>query len=120
MKILIDMNLSQKFADLFKKKDTDAVHWSEIGAPNAEDTEIIEYAVKNNYVIMTCDLDFNIILSITHGLKPSIIQVRVQRIRAEQDGEWIVPKILQNANELEKGAILSIDLKKSRIRLLPL
>jgi len=120
VKILIDMNLSYKFADLFNKKGIDTVHWSKIGAPNAADIEIMEYASKNNYIIMTCDLDFNIILSITHSLKPSIIQLRTQRISVEQDGERIVSAIMQNAEKLEQGAILSIDLKKARIRLLPL
>ena len=76
MKILIDMNLSPKFEDLLIRKGIDAVHWSKIGAPNAEDTEIMEYASKNNYIVMTCDLDFSIILSIKHTLKPSIIQLR--------------------------------------------
>ena len=71
MKILIDMNLSPKFTDLLIKKGADAVHWIEIGALDAEDSEIMEYARENNHIIMTCDLDFNIILSVTHNLKPS-------------------------------------------------
>jgi len=120
MKILIDMNLSPKFADLLRKKGADAIHWIEIGAPDAEDTKIMEYASKNNYIIMTCDLDFNIILSITHSQKPSVVQLRTHRIRVEQDGEWVASAIMQNKEELEKGAILSVDTKKFRLRLLPL
>jgi predicted nuclease of predicted toxin-antitoxin system len=69
---------------------------------------------------MTCDLDFNIILSNTHDLKPSVIQLRARRVSIKQDGEWIASAIMQNEKELEKGAILSIDLKKARIRFLPL
>ena len=120
VKILIDMNLSPKFANLFIKKGIDAVHWFEIGAPNAKDTEIMEYANKNNYIIMTCDLDFNILLSVTHRLKPSVVQLRTQQISVEKDGEWIASAIMRNAKELTKGAILSVDAKKSRLRLLPL
>ena len=120
MKILIDMNLSPKFVDLFMKRGVDAIHWFEIGAPNAEDTQIMEYANKNNYIIMTCDLDFNILLLLSRKSKPSIIQLRTQRIRVEQDGEWIVSAVKQNAEKLEMGAILSVDAKKCRLRLLPL
>jgi predicted nuclease of predicted toxin-antitoxin system len=101
MKILIDMNLSPKFADLLMNKGLHAEHWIEIGAPNAEDTEIMEYALKNNYTIMTCDLDFNIILSITHSLKPSVVQLRTHRIRVEQDGEWIASAIIQSEKNSE-------------------
>jgi hypothetical protein len=44
----------------------------------------------------------------------------VHRISVKQDGEWIAAAIMQNKEGLEKGAILSIDTKKSRLRLLPL
>jgi len=120
MKILIDMNVSPKFADMLTSKGIDAVHWYNIGAPDAEDTEIMEYANQNNYIVLSCDLDFSIILSITHNLKPSIVQLRAQRINIEKDGERIVSAIIQHEEKLGKGAILSIDLKKARIRLLPL
>ena len=120
MKILIDMNVSPKFPELLIKKGADAIHWIEVGAANAEDTEIMEYASKNNYVVMTCDLDFNIILAINNNLKPSIIQLRMQTISVEQHGEWIASAIMQNAGELENGAVLTIDAKKARLRLLPL
>ena len=120
MKILIDMNMSPKFVPVFNNKGFDAVHWIEIGAPNAKDSEIMEYASKNNYVILTCDLDFNIILSLSRNQKPSIVQLRMQIINIDQDGERIVSVISRNLNRLREGAILSIDLNKARIRLLPL
>ena len=120
VKILIDMNLPPKLADLLIQRKIDAVHWCKIGAPDAKDTEIMEYANKNNYIIMTCDLDFNILLSITRRVKPSIVQLRTQRFEIEKDGEWLASVILRNAAELAKGAILSVDTKKSKLRLLPL
>ena len=120
MKLLIDMNLSPKFVDLMLKKGVDAVHWTEIGAPDARDTEIMEYACKNDYIIMTCDLDFNILLAIAHSLKPSVVQLRAHMITLKQDGDWIAAAVIQNADALEKGAILSADTKKYRLRLLPI
>jgi predicted nuclease of predicted toxin-antitoxin system len=69
---------------------------------------------------MTCDLDFNILLSLSNNLKPSIIQLRTQRINVELDGEWITSIIVNNEDKFEKGAILSMDIKKYRLRLLPL
>jgi len=98
----------------------EAVHWFAIGAPDAKDTEIMEYARDNNYIVLTYDLDFSTILSVTHGLKPSVVQVRVQRFHAEQGVESIVSALLQSEEALEKGAILSVDVKKSRLRVLPL
>ena len=120
MKILIDMNMSPKFVDLFAKKGVSAVHWIKVGSPSAKDTEIMEYANKNNYIVMTGDLDFNALMSISHGQKPSVILLRVQQINTEQDGERIVSVIIKNKEELLNGAILSMSAKKYRVRLLPI
>jgi predicted nuclease of predicted toxin-antitoxin system len=47
------MNLSPKFADEFCKLGFIASHWSSIGNPSAKDTEIMEYAKANDYVVIT-------------------------------------------------------------------
>ena len=120
MKVLLDMNLPLRLAGLLTKKGIETVHWFYIGAPNAKDTEIMEYAHENNYTVLTCDLDFSAILSATHGLKPSVVQLRFQCLDTENTATLLVSALLQNESELEKGAILSIDIKKARVRLLPL
>jgi predicted nuclease of predicted toxin-antitoxin system len=59
-------------------------------------------------------------LSITHDSKPSIVHIRASVLYAEQFADFIADSLFQNADELEKGAILSIDVRKARLRLLPL
>ena len=120
MKILIDMNLPLKFADFFVGKGIDAVHWIKIGAPTAKDTEIMAYAYENGYIVMTSDLDFNVLLAIIRKLKPSVVQLRTQRISIAQDGEWIVSVLLKNEEHLLNGAIVSMNAKNYRVRLLPI
>ena len=120
MKILADMNIPLKYIQLFINKDIDITHWSNIGNPNATDIEIMEYADINNYSILTCDLDFSAILSVTKKLKPSIIQVRASIIYADRAVDLIVAVLHRYKNEISKGAILSLELKKSRVRLLPI
>jgi len=120
MKVLLDMNLPITLAVLLKGKGVDSTHWFNIGAPDAKDTEIMKYARDNDYIVASCDLDFSAILAVTHGQKPSVVQIRAQGLHTEKTAEIIVSALLQNANELKKGAILSIDTKKARVRLLPL
>ena len=120
MKILLDMNIPLKYTKLLTDKGITALRWSEVGSPNATDAEIMEYALENNYIVLTYDLDFSAILSATHDLKLSVAQIRASIYQAEQAVELIAAALNQYANELETGAILSIDLRKSRIRLLPL
>ena len=120
MKILIDMNIPLKYSELLGKKGFESVRWSNVGAPGAADIEIMTYARENNLIVLTYDLDFSAILSTTHELKPSIVQVRASVLHAEQTIDLIVSALLQNEEELKRGAILSIDAKKARLRLLPL
>ena len=42
MKIFIDMNLTSDWVGIFAKHGIRAVHWSSVGDPKAEDTELID------------------------------------------------------------------------------
>jgi len=46
MKLLIDMNLSPQLAGLLADAGYHAVHWSTIGKPDAEDSEILNWQRK--------------------------------------------------------------------------
>jgi predicted nuclease of predicted toxin-antitoxin system len=120
MKILLDMNLPPKLAKLLTDRQIPSVHWAQVGAPDASDHELVAYAQENDCIIATCDLDFSVILSITHGQKPSVVQVRLTGFRAEQMVDLLSNALQQNADALEQGAIMTIDLQKARVRLLPL
>ena len=114
------MNISPMIAELITKRGIKADHWYNIGAPDATDTEIIKYAIENGYVILTCDLDFSTILSVSHGKKPSVIQLRMQVFNIERTANLILSTVTQNKDALMSGAILSINVKNARVRLLPL
>ena len=120
MKILLDMNIPFKYEALLTKRGVDCLRWSDVGSPTAADAEIMEYARNNDFIVLTFDLDFSAILSVTHELKPSIAQIRASVLHAEEAADLISVALLRNMDDLKKGAILSIDLKRARIRLLPL
>jgi len=120
MKILFDMNLSPKLVYMLTRRGFEAEYWSSIGAFDAKDTEIIVYTYVNNYVILTCDLDFSTILTVTPGKKPSVIQLHLQSVELEKMAEIVDSVVAQTVNALEKEAVLSINTEKSWIRFLPL
>jgi len=120
MKLLLDMNIPLRYAALFASKGIIALRWSDVGVINAADAEIMEYARANDFIVMTCDLDFSAILSATHDISPSVVQIRGSVIYAERAVDIIVAALLQSADDLKKGAILSVDDKNARLRLLPL
>lgn len=120
MKLLIDMNLSPNWVRLLAGAGFEAVHWSSVGVAYAPDSEIMAYANANGYVILTHDLDFSAILATTHGERPSVVQIRSDDVSLEAIGNQVVSALRQTASELEEGVLLTVDPKRTRLRLLPL
>ena len=120
MKVLIDMNLSPAWVEVFKTHQIEAVHWSDVGRFDAADAILMEWARTNACIVFTHDLDFGSILALTKAEKPSVIQVRTQNVTIQHLSAMVIPAIKEHANLLEKGALLVIDEDKKRIRILPL
>ncbi len=120
MKFVIDMNLSPLWVEEFKQGGWEAFHWSEIGAANAPDYEIMRWAKENNCIVFTHDLDFGAILAATKTDSPSVIQVRTQDVTPQALKETLFTVINQTHNELETGALVILDSHKLRVRILPI
>jgi predicted nuclease of predicted toxin-antitoxin system len=120
MKVLVDMNLPPHFAVLLTELGIESVHWSSVGAGSAPDEELFLYARNNGYILLTCDLDFSVLLAHTHNWKPSVVQIRLQALSLNRDVPIVYAALLQNEIDLARGAIMTIDTKKTRVRLLPL
>ena len=43
VKLVIDMNLSVQWVDVLAKDGWSAIHWSQIGDPRADDSEIMNW-----------------------------------------------------------------------------
>lgn len=120
MKLLVDMNLSPRWVNMLTQSGIEAAHWSALGAPDAPDSVIMAFASRNDYVVLTHDLDFGAILAATHRKKPSVVQGRASDVRPEAIGLQVVTALRQMANELEEGALLTVDVNRTRLRILPL
>jgi predicted nuclease of predicted toxin-antitoxin system len=73
MRVLIDMNLTPRWARYLINAGHEAAHWSAIGPLSAKDSEICSYARRHGYVLLTNDLDFPQILAHTKEAAPSVI-----------------------------------------------
>lgn len=120
MKLLIDMNLSPRWVDALRSAGHEAVHWSTVGAWTASDRDIMRYARENDFVVLTHDLDFGDILAATGGAKPSVVQIRASGIGVAQIGARIIRGLAICTEEIEAGALVTIDASRTRVRLLPL
>ncbi|MBU0500305.1 MAG: hypothetical protein KJ558_02610 [Gammaproteobacteria bacterium] len=69
---------------------------------------------------MTHDLDFGALLHATNAVGPSVIQIRAENILPDAMGAIVLETLSSVAHQLESGALVSIDPRKHRIKLLPL
>jgi predicted nuclease of predicted toxin-antitoxin system len=114
------MNLSPNWATVLKEAGIEATHWTGIGPATAPDSAIMAYAAENHFAILTNDLDFGIALAIANTEKPSVVQIRGQDLRPASIANKVVSALRQMQKELEAGAMLTIDPKRTRLRILPL
>ena len=119
MKFIIDMNLPPEWVPALARHGYEAEHWSSIGSPNAEDSEIMEWANQHGYVVFTHDLDFSALLAASGADRPSIFQVRTLGVLPSQIETLVITALRQFAPMLEAGALVSVDEKRSRVRVLP-
>jgi len=90
MKILIDMNLSPEWGIVLNGAGHQSIHWSHVGDPRAVDAAIMEWALANDYVVFTHDIDFSTILALTFATGPSVLLVRTQDVMPSSIGSAVL------------------------------
>jgi len=120
MKLLLDQGLPRSAAALLRNAGVDTVHTGEIGYAAAEDVAIIEWARQEERVIVTLDADFHALLALSGAASPSVIRIRIERLRAEALMELIQRVLSDWSSELAEGAALTVQPDRIRFRRLPL
>lgn len=120
MKILIGMNLSPAWVAFLEKNGIKAIHWSSIGTPDAPDRVIFEWAIQNEHIVFTNDLDFGSILASASHKAPSVIQARTDSLLPDTLGSQLLSVLYQFHDELIQGALITFDLQRAKARMLPL
>jgi predicted nuclease of predicted toxin-antitoxin system len=119
MKIIVDVNLAFRWAAMLSERGIEAIHWTAIGAANAQDSEIMYYARQNGYSVFTNDLDFSAILVSTRAVGPSVIQIRAEDTRPEAHLDRVAEALIKYSGAIEQGTIITIDPHKTRMHILP-
>ncbi|MCC5816219.1 MAG: DUF5615 family PIN-like protein [Leptospira sp.] len=114
------MNLSPSWQEFLKNINIHSIHWASVGSMTATDREIFDYALQNNYIIITQDLDFSTILALTNSEKPSVILIRAKNSLPKEIGKSVSELIRSYSDELEKGSLIVFDGIRHKVRILPL
>lgn len=121
MKLLLDANLSPRVVRLLKEAGHDAIHVADIGLLTAADPEILQAATKEKRILLTADSDFGALLSLGSLASPSVLLLRsADHLSPNEQAELIAANLPQIAEDLEKGAIVSLTRDRLRVRELPI
>jgi predicted nuclease of predicted toxin-antitoxin system len=104
MRLLLDQNISFRVARQLKSTFPEVVGVRECGLDNADDYQIWEYALTNNYTVVTFDKDIPAIGSVK-GYPPKIIWLRT----GNSSNSAVVSLFIDHANEF--GAFIANDKK---------
>jgi predicted nuclease of predicted toxin-antitoxin system len=114
------MNLSPAWVRVLEDNSWRAAHWSTVGDPRAPDKAVMEWARTNGHVVVTHDLEFSMLLALTHSMGPSVLQIRAEDVLAEKLEGVVLAALRDHEQDLAAGAIVVVDATRSRVRILPI
>jgi predicted nuclease of predicted toxin-antitoxin system len=118
--LVVDISLSPAWVEIFAKHGWSAVHWSVVGDPRAKDRDVMAWARARGHVVFTHDLDFGALLAATRANGPSVVQVRTHDVLPEHLETVVVSTIRAYEAQLERGAIVTVEYARRKVRLLPI
>jgi predicted nuclease of predicted toxin-antitoxin system len=120
MKLLLDQGLPRSAAVLLSQAGVDTVHVGDVGHSNSEDAVILRLALDSDRIVATLDADFHTLLALSEASAPSVIRIRIEGLKGEALASLLQTVISQCADDLAKGAAVTVQEGRIRIRHLPI
>ncbi len=119
MKLLLDQGTPRSAARILRNAGFDVLHTGDIGLAEASDSEIFLKANLEDRVVITLDADFHALLALSQAQKPSVIRIRIEGLRAEEFSHLLQYVISECEDDLNTGAMISVNQFQIRVRRLP-
>lgn len=120
MKLLLDQGLPRSAATRLCQQGVDAVHVGELGLSAADDAVILETGREQGRVVVTLDADFHALMALSGAQRPSVIRIRIERLRGEQLAEVLMRVFAACGEDLDRGVLVSVHKERTRLRRLPI
>jgi predicted nuclease of predicted toxin-antitoxin system len=105
---------------LLRQRKLDCVHVEELRRRGSVDESLVELASQSGRTIVTLDSDFHRILAHSNATSPSVIRLRMEKLREREAADVIFAPVFRYREALEKGAAVSASRLESRMRPLPI
>jgi predicted nuclease of predicted toxin-antitoxin system len=120
MKLLLDQGTPRSTAALLREAGIDAVHAGEAGLATAADSEVLNVARADGRTVVTLDADFHALLALSGATAPSVVRIRIEGLKAEAVARLVSAVLARWRDDLERGAVVTVQASRQRMRRLPL
>ena len=120
MRFLADMGISQRVVIWLQERGHDATHLRDEGLRRLENGDIVTKALRESRIILAWDLDFPELLALSKTGTVSAVVFRLVNTRSDHVIERLARGLSASAQDLQEGAIISVEEGRYRVRLLPL
>lgn len=121
MRFLLDANLSPRLVSRLGEAGYDVAHVVDVALANAPDMAIFDYGAEHDFVIVTADTDFSMMLASRNSARPSVVLLRrVAELRPDAHAALLVANLPLVAEDLANGAVVSLSPTRLAVRRLPI
>jgi len=119
IRLLADVHISPKTVADLQKQGYEIMRSSEVLPANAPDINILEFARTENWVVLTQDLDFSMLVALSRYSQPSLITLRLSSAKPDIVTQKLLEVLPQIEEALKEGSAITIQDESIRIRKLP-
>jgi predicted nuclease of predicted toxin-antitoxin system len=119
IRLLADVHISPKTVADLQKQGYEIMRSSEVLPANAPDINILEFARTENWVVLTQDLDFSMLVALSRYSQPSLITLRLSSAKPDIVTQKLLDILPQIEEALQEGSAITIQDESIRIRKLP-
>lgn len=119
IRLLADVHISPKTVGDLQKQGYEIMRSSEVLPANAPDINILEFARTKNWVVLTQDLDFSMLVALSRYSHPSLITLRLSSAKPDIVTQKLLDVLPQIEEALQEGSAITIQDESIRIRKLP-
>jgi predicted nuclease of predicted toxin-antitoxin system len=120
MRFLADMGISPITVAFLRSLGHVAVHLHDESLDRLPDSAILEKARREGRVLLTHDLGFGELIAAGGSEAPSVISFRLRDMRPANVNRHLREILAHHLDALERGAILSVNENRIRVRRLPI
>ncbi len=118
MRLLLDMNMSPKVAERLRAEGHDAVHPRELGLGRLPDHDVFAHAQTDQRIVVTFDLDFGEIVSLSAGA--GVVLLRLRSVRTAHVQQRVSAAMTDEAATLKAGVVVLAEDARIRVRTWPI